>query len=641
MRGLSLVLCLLLAVCLFAGCAGKREDGRSEGEQTSDTGTVSISESSGGIPIQEETDFFSAHGMASLPAPSALPEAWKQTETKHLYQLPLSLPNVNEDGGYGYAVDAAGEYLLFSCWENGEKGYLYSLQSGETLCVHTFDGEFLRRLYQDGSVLTVRAGEDGSVTVYRLLPDGTKETVLSAQADLYSAALSDGGDFLALSEDGEGVRLFDLQTKQQVGSFPFETPVTLSAARDGFLAEDTDGTLTRIRTDGRSAETVSLPSALVETHGGLYRCYQDGGVLLCDGRPDGKTCFLPFDDNEEYLYALSFGWAITGETVSSHTMRFYDLRNGKLAFSLPMREEDLNASAIFSESGRVLLFSFAGGENCLRLYDLPAAVADGYDGQDVMVLLGTRGEVWERSEAIALAVREQTGVELLYGSQGNDFNIYSYVGVAELNPYTTYQVLCRTQEILAQYPDGMLREAYGETHKGLRIYLCGTLYGVTDGGLANAGGVTTDSDGYILIALDCTDALAYNLPHELSHAFDRRIEHVSEQTGSDWMRLWEQATEIADPYAESYSGYEYLTEYTWEQEQDSERVWFIDGYSRTFPTEDRARILENLCNPDGQIGVYLQCPHLKEKAQLYCRILRECFPSCRTSVPFWELPLQP
>ncbi len=640
-RGLLLLLCLLLTLCLLAGCTEKPQGSRSEAELPSDTetsGASSVSEVSGGIPIREEEDFFTAHGVAELPSPSALPEAWKQTDTQHLYRLPLSLPKISMDGGYGYGAEAAGEYLLFSCWENGEKGYLYSLQNGQELCVHTFDGEFLRRLYPDGTILTARDGEDGTVTVYRLLTDGTRETVMSVQADVYSAALSDQGDYLALSEDGKGVRVFDLRTKQQVGSFPFEKPIILTAVGDGFLADDSNGTLTCIRTDDGTTQPIDLPSVMVDTYDGLYSCYQDGGVLLCDGRQDGQNCFLPFDSDVEYLYALSFGWAVTGETG---TMHFYDLRNGKRAFSLTLAEEECSASAVFLESGRVLLFSFEDGKSRLLLYDLPAAVSNGYEGRDAKMLFCTQEEVWERLEEIALAVEEETGVELFYGSEGNDFNIYAYVGVAELNPYTNYRVLCRTREILKKYPEGMLREVYSETHEGLRIYLCGTLYGVGEGGLDTAGGVTTtDDDGYILIALDYSNALEHDLPHELSHAFDRRIEYVSGQTGTDWMQIWEQATKVAEPYTETYTGYEYNMEYTWAEERDKENVWFVDSYSRTFPTEDRARIMENLCDPNGVIDDLLQCPHLKEKAELYCRILRECFPSCRSSVPFWELPLQ-
>ena len=70
----------------------------------------------------------------------------------------------------------------------------------------------------------------------------------------------------------------------------------------------------------------------------------------------------------------------------------------------------------------------------------------------------------------------------------------------------------------------------------------------------------------------------------------------------------------------------------------------MDAYSRTFPTEDRARIMENLFGPlDGKLPEPLKAPHLLEKARFYSHILRQCFPYCgESSSPlYWETYLGP
>ncbi|MBQ3002215.1 MAG: hypothetical protein IJD82_00630, partial [Clostridia bacterium] len=88
----------------------------------------------------------------------------------------------------------------------------------------------------------------------------------------------------------------------------------------------------------------------------------------------------------------------------------------------------------------------------------------------------------------------------------------------------------------------------------------------------------------------------------------------------------------------SYDDYYEYTRYTAWSESNDANVWFVDSYARTFPTEDRARIMENLFNPeaDGLAEVF-QFENLQAKARLYSYILRECFESCDVDeVLYWE-----
>ena len=55
-----------------------------------------------------------------------------------------------------------------------------------------------------------------------------------------------------------------------------------------------------------------------------------------------------------------------------------------------------------------------------------------------------------------------------------------------------------------------------------------------------------------------------------------------------------------------------------------ERVYFIDSYSKTFPTEDRAVLLGTLM--EGEQGDDLfKCPHITDKLLYYFRAIRACF----------------
>ena len=73
-------------------------------------------------------------------------------------------------------------------------------------------------------------------------------------------------------------------------------------------------------------------------------------------------------------------------------------------------------------------------------------------------------------------------------------------------------------------------------------------------------------------------------------------------------------------------------------EANEDNIYFIDAYSKTFPTEDRARIFEYLFKTEnGTLSPSIRGSHLIEKCRALCIILRKVFPSvaAEDSV-FWE-----
>ena len=57
-------------------------------------------------------------------------------------------------------------------------------------------------------------------------------------------------------------------------------------------------------------------------------------------------------------------------------------------------------------------------------------------------------------------------------------------------------------------------------------------------------------------------------------------------------------------------------------------VWFLDQLLRSYPLEDRGRILEYLYA--GEEGAYAQAFHenpIRDKAQYLCAVIRACFPA--------------
>jgi hypothetical protein len=471
--------------------------------------------------------------------------------------------------------------------------------------------------------------------------DGTP-TLLQVPAEMkenayQNAFLSpDERYFLALSAEST-LSLWDLESGTCREITPKGGPYWSIEYADGtFYLPATYGVLSLDPTNG-STVVYDSSDSYGSLYGSLWHLFRDGAFVLGETDPTEKR-FYAFLPGEEAIWDVMHGCAVTNFYDVGNTLKFYDLRAGVLLAEYASDPAYYGIHALFLPNGCVLILEFGEKGSDIHLFDLPAAATA---GTPIETLLLTDGELKAEIHRMSAETEAATGVDLLYGSEGNDFVIYDYIGEAETDLLDVYHSVKKVCELLALYPEGMLREAYEDTHKGLLIYLCGTIYGKTGSSLSQAGGLTTEKDGYILVAVDVHNNLAYDIPHELSHVFDRRINYISDQTGTDWMAVWEQATPVKNAYLYTYDDYGENYRYTAWNESKDKNVWFVDGYARTFPTEDRARIMENLFNPAGDgIAEILRFDNLQTKARLYCYILRECFTSCDAdTVLYWETHL--
>lgn len=633
----ALFLALLILCAGITGCSREpvpqQTAGQTEPAQTAPPETVPPTQPPETVPPAPE-DLFSRCGQGFLPAAASLPPYAQQTDTPHLYScaLPLEEPNSG-------SIQVSGDVIFICHWETSSLCDMYSLS----------DGSFIQRvdlmpvygwgLLDIGALWTVEASRL-QVTFYDSLGRSTEVFSLPeapGQDRILSHCLvSRDGKYLAVTYDsGDILELYDLQTGI-LRSIP--VPQTLNAwyleeCRDGFLVSDYGRCVYFLDTaTGQLEYRPEWESGTL--YSGIYHYYRDGALVFGSSAEEDPLLYLDCDPSE-LLLDLDFGCAVTQIYGEDTRLRFYDLRRERLVLECVLPEPYYSLSAELLSDGTALVACQSETGLKLYLWDLPALVAE-TEGTPISVLYATDSQLAEQTQLLAARIREETGVELFYGSTGNDFLIYDYVGVVQPEPYDVYHAVKEVDRILARYPQGMLREAYELTHKGLRIYLCGNIYGVQPTSVSSAGGVTSEWEGYLVVALDAGNNLAYDLPHELSHVFDRRIA----QAETDWMILWDDATPFPDSYLYTYTDYPMYTAYT-PDDGDGE-VWFVDSYARTYPTEDRARIMEHMANRDRPFSQELfSHPHLQYKARLYAYILRQCFPSCQTGQElFWEQGLE-
>lgn len=182
-----------------------------------------------------------------------------------------------------------------------------------------------------------------------------------------------------------------------------------------------------------------------------------------------------------------------------------------------------------------------------------------------------------------------------------------------LNNELILDSLERIKTILAKYNIEFFNSFYTNGFEGLNLYLTGSLTPSdyeTQAANPAAYSLTFNSEYMIVIDLNQPN-IEELLCHELLHNLEFNLNNQNKSPFANW-NLYNPPNYY---YNLSYTG---NTNYNYTlNEDDPNDVYFIDYYSHTYPTEDRARIFERICScsEDSIVNNY---PHLYEKS-LYLR----------------------
>ncbi len=220
-------------------------------------------------------------------------------------------------------------------------------------------------------------------------------------------------------------------------------------------------------------------------------------------------------------------------------------------------------------------------------------------------------------EAYAADIGSRYGVEILVGFDAVAVQPFDYTLTVEYQVPVLRQQLEKLDALLSVYPEGMLKTAMEATADGiLRISIVREILGVSDmDNLDSAGGLCFWMDNNVYIAEAVTTDRGYTLYHELFHALETRL-----LSNSDACYDWEYLNPKGFEYSYNYSDYLSLdgSEYL-----EDETRYFIDVYSMTFPTEDRARIMEYAMTEGNE---YLfQSEAMQKKLKALCVGIREAY----------------
>ncbi len=227
-----------------------------------------------------------------------------------------------------------------------------------------------------------------------------------------------------------------------------------------------------------------------------------------------------------------------------------------------------------------------------------------------------------------LELEDKFHVDIVYKDQVNIKN-ETFKTTVMNNNYILVSALNIMEEVLNKYNVEFFDKFREKGNKGIVIYLADQIIPMEGADTTsfpsgytlnrnNEYGVVVDSNGWGLKSTLC---------HELMHNTEYKMDsNIYEK----WFKMNPKKFEYQYTYKIDASD-----KYTI-SEEDKNNVYFFDSYAKSYPTEDIARVFENICSQEENSPI-LEYPHLLEKANLLKETMEKYFPSLKEATVFDSL----
>lgn len=640
---LWIYLCLLLL--FFTGCSKSNSSLSNETatpiptipEKTLAPTVEPTNEPTSTPEVEAEQDFFSKCGVKSLPKQVSLPSCAEKTETANLYRLNIDMNDIQGVSGFSVINDR-----LF-CYEP-EKGEfcLYDFNEGKRICKisdpegfvqagRLLDGGFwtcvmknLETTFYDaeGSPTVKRKAEaDSNSSVFYVTLDGKYEIynnnrtgeilVYDFLSGTSKVVYSEGGYYAFITETNQGC-IFSVDEKNYIQIDPATGMVKTVF---DYSKDDSD-------------------TALYPFWPFFYNSTEDA-VILCPAEDTSKLVTVPIKEKQEFPTEFKYGILSGVKYGEPSSICYYNLRTEELIGEITAPDKTNIGSSWILDNGYALISCLRDDKIELYLYDL---VSERETTKWPVTQDERRVEV--ETNPVVKELNETYGVRIFYGEKCIVKNDEKEVATITNKKQIDHSIKI-LKKFLEQLSKGLTQEMYEGNRRGLDIYLGGAIEDKS-GVQQSLGGFCflSDSDR-ISVVVDTTypdESVYTTLAHEFSHAFEFKIQEVIDKQGSNYFEAWNQLlpSSIQEPYFNTYeeqsNGWDYAPYGT------KKEIWFVDPYSRTYPTEDRARMFQYMFTPrKGKINENINYRNLKYKARFYSLMMRSCFESCKNAETLvWE-----
>ncbi|MCR5324295.1 MAG: hypothetical protein K6E85_13640 [Lachnospiraceae bacterium] len=336
------------------------------------------------------------------------------------------------------------------------------------------------------------------------------------------------------------------------------------------------------------------------------------GNIIIDWDRDIIITDIFYNGIDGFIYEYNCYSMITGKLLSNNTINGFGYNNLYYTFDPDAGLYYLNYCDDDDNSN---LFAWDYSADTLREY------------QDVFRKFT---DIPQKVEDKRRELEEKYGFYIYIGTEvfANDFDY-------DLKIYKDYEDVYKQMdvidEVLGIYPEGFFEQFKYGGIKTLSIYLCGGFEKRDDGSNTISDAIALACVfGYeraLALDLNWSYCLKRTIVHEISHWIDGRIDSVGKLGGyADYEDDWLKLNPEDFTYKYSYVSGRTIWKYIYDEYGSNDNTYFIDSYSQTYPTEDRARLFEYLMFADeSESSDYLAVPNLQDKLKFYFEAIRKCY----------------
>lgn len=439
-----------------------------------------------------------------------------------------------------------------------------------------------------------------------------------------------------------GLQSLQLSTGMQIGLLPEQSDVSFRAKSGtavvfAYVDPETQMSCTGML-DLATGELSTLPNRNISGY-----CQEKGCWLaILDG--DEQTGLLGGQGQATRLFNLPEGYAsmtaqghVLHRNFSTGRIDCYDPDGGHVAsVQLPMEEMGPNAylsdDMIWDEArgGYFLLYTtfrepedtdhpeaepqsdsllaFLQLREPSRTERLPLQP---YTQETVPEGSATDQAVFDRAEALS----RQYGVTILVADQCKTvFDDFETELITDAD--RIHATLSQLERALSKYPAGFFEQLRFDTIDHIEISIVGDLTARRENEYGDVSAFAQALTGKYIIVADVNTVTDTTFHHELSHVIDRRLAwDADHREGALYSEdTWAALNPKGFSYDMNYIDYQDRWEYN--------EKYFIQTYSRTYPTEDRATVWEQAMV--GNDYPFRNAP-LREKLEYYSACIRDCF----------------
>lgn len=543
-----------------------------------------------------------------------------ETKTEHFSFDSLSSPYIEltplKDGNFVISASYAQEHRIYNT--NFELLTCYKLEDISTSGAYTCCWNSNEEMYY------LQIGED---TIYKTVGNGSEgEVVLQDKSlkDIYGISFLSDDILLGYSNDFFLQKRFVIDVKSlSVDTIEYQT-------EDYYLSEDGKELLVNYcdRNVFELYDTEQCPIPFLNREYEKGKKYEPKATYSI-GEYVGSWGNFSIDWKRR-LMIWSEDYSMGSTTV--HTYSCYSIDNGELHSSVNYRyETDYFYDQCFLRMEEGFLVTVANVKPLkFQAWDYTTEK----DNNDYSMFVKTNYIPRELDEK-RKALEEKYHIFFYLGPEiGSVLN--DYIVTVSYNYAAMESALDTIDETLSLYPEGFLEQIKVGSTKTLGIYLC---EGFTKNGpnsIDTAIAVASEYGYERLLILNIDyqgDSLAKNMIHEISHWIDKRIAYKMGDGNYD--ELWCALNPKDFKYCFSYVNCRYNWDYIYSL-ANKNNSYFVDSYSQTYPTEDRARMFEYLMYPS-EYEDFFESEHILHKVSRYFELIREYFDTTGwPEVTVWE-----